>query len=695
MLGSYTASTLTASVGSAGFAPNVMMSPLRLWQQRWRRDPTCASEAQSDTFVKKSYVRERYGTAAEDGWRAMAGAFASDAFFQRMEAEIQTLTDSNASFSDADAQLLLRSRSMPSCYDGFSMSDEYFGPNGTDLPGFSFGYPSPCTSQVCASEKVAGLSRCFGPEGYFRDVWAASDYRGAIDGLLDNNWIDTDSHIVAARLQLGNAQLGCIGLFDVSFLQSVGGKWAPSFESGIACIADDGVDVPANVGTDLWSGEFIPLSYIPVYYWIVYAIAAAYLVLLIRRQLKFFFKVRRVVRLWFQQDDPSYLSSLGALISTPYVLDTAIFGLLIALLVLQVQYAYACDAIMSTQLGYRKAAVESAGLLAAVEAAYAQIKALDNSALRSSALWSLKASIGLGGIWEPSETLQNATAGFTYTSLAFDQEIPYVDFREITTSFKNTSAVSSFILVLGLIKSFRYLQVYAPLRTRYNTFSRCLPTIAYYILLIVHWQLAFVFLGQMIYGTKLYQFASLYEACAPLHAQPRFRRQLSPAETPPPSQDLTCAQLTRPPPPPRSARYLSLTSLLIGKALTAAMLINVAQDMTVGFMITSYLYVFLFVVVMSFTVSAMLISVFTESQADSSEMLRRQKERQKATVRPPYSPTPMCMRTPPSPWCHCLGATAPEQLPTVQSPVRRARRPPPRAPPSPPRAPPSTSRAPR
>ena len=74
------------------------------------------------------------------------------------------------------------------------------------------------------------------PSGFIRDVFEAHSYRAALDDLLHNGWIDDKTAIVAARLNLANAQTGCLAHADVMFEQSDAGVWYPSLDQHIACV---------------------------------------------------------------------------------------------------------------------------------------------------------------------------------------------------------------------------------------------------------------------------------------------------------------------------------------------------------------------------------------------------------------------------------------------------------------------------
>jgi hypothetical protein len=151
--------------------------------------------------------------------------------------------------------------------------------------------------------------------------------------------------------------------------------------------------------------------------------------------------------------------------------------------------------------------------------------------------------------------------------------------------YEDITGVSSFILPLLVLKFFRYFQFHKPLQMRYNKYGRTLISVLIYVVFIVHFMLAFVFLGQIIFGPHLDAFASATQC------------------------------------------FISLATLLVGNALTGAQLINLAHGMDAQMKIMAYTFIFLFIVLLCITAMSMLISVFNEAHGDSTVVIMREQQR--------------------------------------------------------------------
>ena len=654
--------SLPGSIGSEGMATNVLISSLRFFQTRWQPDLSCTQPG-FPTRIENSILRERYGKYATTGVRQ--GASMNQTVFQELNDRIDansegynawvgnrtSITRANAdihhlnstSLTPRQTRIFLQPRPVAACYQPYHATG-YFGPPGTDVPGFSYTTISsppgnqsnasftvalrlaleiqmtaaaaeaaaaaaeaaaaavraaagavfkPSSSPVCLGprlETTPGGGGCFGPSGYIRDVYAARDYRATIEELLNYEWIDDHTYVMAIRMQVVNPQIGCLIAADVSFLQSGGGTVKSDLVMGIACVESHDIQSTTDLDS-LWSGEFIPLSSIGSWTAFTYFAAFCYGLLLVRRQVKMAMKCRSASKVKPQkaggheatQDEPlTMLSAFIKFLNGPYVLDTMCLVLLFTLFVLRLRYAAVTHALMTEQLQHRRTALESSGKLAEVTDVWDQVQALSNVTLREASLRSLKSSAGLGGVWIPSDALVSEKINAT---LLFDQEIPFVDMRPITALYEDITGVSSFILPLFVLKFFRYFQFHKPLQMRYNKYGRTLISVLIYVVFIVHFMLAFVFLGQIIFGPHLDAFASTTQ----------------------------CS--------------ISLATLLVGNALTGAQLINLAHGMDVQMKIMAYTFIFLFIVLLCITAMSMLISVFNEAHGDSTVVIMREQQR--------------------------------------------------------------------
>jgi hypothetical protein len=654
--------SLPGSIGSEGMATNVLISSLRFFQTRWQPDLTCTQPG-FPTRIENSILRERYGKYATTG--ARQGASMNQTVFQELNDRINANSEeynawvgnrtsitrahadihhlNSTSLTPRQTRIFLQSRTVAACYQPYHATS-YFGPNGTDVPGFSYTtIPSPPSNQSNASFTVAlrlalvlqmtaaaaeaaaaaaestaaavraaagavfkpysspvclgprldttpGGGGCFGPSGYIRDVYAARDYRATIEELLNYEWIDDHTYVMAIRMQVVNPQIGCLIAADISFVQSGGGTVKSDLKMGIACVESHDIQSTTDLDS-LWSGEFLPLSSIGSWTAFTYFAAFCYGLLLVRRQVKMVMKSRSASKVKTQeaggheatQDEPlTMLAAFIKFLNGPYVLDTLCLVLLFTLFVLRLRYAAVTHALMTEQLQHRRTALESIGKLAEVTDVWDQVQALSNVTLREASLRSLKSSAGLGGVWIPSDALVSEKINAT---LLFDQEIPFVDMHPITALYEDITGVSSFILPLLVLKFFRYFQFQKPLQMRYNKYGRTLISVLIYVVFIVHFMLAFVFLGQIIFGPHLDAFASATQC------------------------------------------FISLATLLVGNALTGAQLINLAHGMDAQMKIMAYTFIFLFIVLLCITAMSMLISVFNEAHGDSTVVIMREQQR--------------------------------------------------------------------
>jgi len=216
---------------------------------------------------------------------------------------------------------------------------------------------------------------------------------------------------------------------------------------------------------------------------------------------------------------------------------------------------------------------------------FALMQQIPDEATRQAAVKALTMTCGLGGIYHSSSIL--AQYGIN-TTLYFDQQIPFVDMSPITDIKTNIDGLLAMTLLALTIKTGRYLQVYEPMRARYTAYGNSMITVGYYLLLLLHWQCAFVVLSMGIFGSFVNGFNTFTES------------------------------------------LWSLTALLLGNAYTGARVIYVAHSFGTAQRIVAYAFVFMYIVVMVFTASAMVISVLTEAQMDSTEVIRRRTERRAA-----------------------------------------------------------------
>jgi hypothetical protein len=290
----------------------------------------------------------------------------------------------------------------------------------------------PYSSPVCLGPRLdttPGGGGCFGPSGYIRDVYAARDYRATIEELLNYEWIDDHTYVMAIRMQVVNPQIGCLIAADISFVQSGGGTVKSDLKMGIACVESHDIQSTTDLDS-LWSGEFLPLSSIGSWTAFTYFAAFCYGLLLVRRQVKMVMKSRSASKVKTQeaggheatQDEPlTMLAAFIKFLNGPYVLDTLCLVLLFTLFVLRLRYAAVTHALMTEQLQHRQLTSCICRITRRVHWQHALGAGEVQSLLRpASTRWcsTIGPSPGLAGIGTRSCDIQFLTGCFAFCTLS-------------------------------------------------------------------------------------------------------------------------------------------------------------------------------------------------------------------------------------------------------------------------------------
>jgi hypothetical protein len=353
--------------------------------------------------------------------------------------------------SSADSRM----HHLPPCVKE-ALSKESFGAH----PAFQY-------SDGGGGRPICSATSCYGPEGYIRDVWAARDYRGAVQELMEAGWIDDMTRSVAVRLQLGNPQTGCLTIADITFMFEKSGYVNSKLVIKSACA---GMGMAFRTRDELWRGEIIPISAMHPFFITTYCFLGLYA----QRLLMVIIEViRRVARKPPAASKYKYRRGrAGATRWDAFVQQFTValvldFWLLVAMLFLfgyRIALSLIAANVSDDLLGQRRAAIEELGLMSTINDAVAELKE-QGTPLASSGLSHLYASAGYGCVWDPGElTTINGT-------IPFDLPVRFVDFSEVTEIQTAINGTHTIILFVMMLKCFRYLQVYKPLVTRFQTWS--------------------------------------------------------------------------------------------------------------------------------------------------------------------------------------------------------------------------------
>lgn len=257
---------LTGVIGDT----NNLVNPLRLFQTR-RLRINCSSSSNS---------MSSYPQPDADTLRSVSGV----------------LKDALDTIHDMFGIVRFRSGQAPACYDG-SSTDTY-GNSFADLSymdsygdnGFSYTSADSSNQEEICSHKfygIGGAGDCYGPGGFIRDIWAASDYRSAVNELMRGDWIDEDTDTVVVRIQTFNPQTGCYVFSDIIFPIDAAGVVRPELVVRTSC----------QHTSTLHGGETIWATYhLPPFFVVVYVLSGIYLLVIM---LSVLLQVGRTCRSWY------------------------------------------------------------------------------------------------------------------------------------------------------------------------------------------------------------------------------------------------------------------------------------------------------------------------------------------------------------------------------------------------------------
>ena len=467
----------------------------------------------------------------------------------------------------------------PSCMaegEGLGTSKETFG----DLPGFQYTLLTE-DSPVCNPH-----IGCIGPGAFVRDVWAAKDYRNVIDELIENRWIDNMTHTVTARMQLSNAQSGCFAFVDVIFHQTRTGKIRPFLNLDSTCSHHT---FRRGKPGDLWSGSFLALTKIPTSHIIIYCICMLYGTASLFRLLRVVYRYWVSVYASNNNEEPSWRTIWNINVAFNILQCSSIFYLLISLL----NHRHQCDRLLDL-LVERRRGLMSQGSTALLSEAAGALQDIIKTAptelsQRAQASYThLHACINYGDVWVGgNEFLDVDNVNYAHLQgavLSFDYDhIPFVDISFLCYFERSITIAKSFVMVVAIFKTFRYLQAWRPLTLRFAALGGSVPHIFAILMFILHLLIAFTFFGNLLFGAKIVDFSTF------------------------------------------ALTLFSLFSLLVGRA-------NTAKTLVENSLVTSeplgIVYLFVFVVIMCFTVSSIIIGTFTEVWADTTaEIEKRQSKK--------------------------------------------------------------------
>eukprot|EP00322_Chrysochromulina_rotalis_P026829 CAMPEP_0115845880 /NCGR_PEP_ID=MMETSP0287-20121206/9580_1 /TAXON_ID=412157 /ORGANISM="Chrysochromulina rotalis, Strain UIO044" /LENGTH=1175 /DNA_ID=CAMNT_0003299667 /DNA_START=138 /DNA_END=3665 /DNA_ORIENTATION=- len=265
---------------------NNLINPLRLMQRR-------SDKVNCSTSVGNKKL------AAENGADPTDDRFASST----VGALKTGLEDINALFAGMGGLKRWNSPETPSCRS--SGSTTTYGNGG---PGFTY-----TTEADSNQEEVCGISSarnvCVGPDGFIRDIWAASDYRNGLEELARWDWNDDGTDAVLVRLQTFNAQSGCFVFADILF---------GIFESGVVRSALRIRSACSH--NEIWQrreGHTIWRTYdLPGYYVFIYVLMGIYTLFLA-------FNILIALRTYYKRfHDEVHDSGLDAATMTSDVIET-------------------------------------------------------------------------------------------------------------------------------------------------------------------------------------------------------------------------------------------------------------------------------------------------------------------------------------------------------------------------------------
>lgn len=370
-------------------------------------------------------------------------------------------------------------------------------------------------------DPICSRHNCYGPAGFVQDVWAARDYRATVDGLLDAGWIDSFTRSVAVRLQLANPQTGCLVVADLTFKIEQSGEVTSGLRLHPACA---GLGMGSQARESLWSGEVLPVSAMHPYFITTYVLLGLYsfrlLYIVCRLLYRLVFKPKRpkpkrggkalsrqdsalTQMNIFDDEINSRFELLVTYINPGFVVDMVLLVTILSIFSYRILLSNVAADTSNFLLSSRRALLEQRGAGAAAERVEATLRS-HGSEEASAGLRDLYASAGYGCLWEPTPELVAAVGEGVNVSLPFDVPgVAFADFTRVADIYHVLDGLHSVALFLLILRFFSYLRFWRPLVTRMGPYALAVPSLLAFVVLLVHFQIAFQMLGMVLFGFNI------------------------------------------------------------------------------------------------------------------------------------------------------------------------------------------------
>jgi len=329
-------------------------------------------------------------------------------------------------------------------------------------------------------------SVCYGDDGgYVVDIFQAQHYRERIDDLIAVRppWIDENTQSVSVHLNLLNSQTGCILEASVLFEFAPGGLVYTTQDYRPICQPRYAPDVmPIQHHTY----RLLSLFYYTPFEWVVFAITAAYFLRLCFVQYKVVMIARRD-------------GTLDPFKTTGYLLDLLLLAAIALYFLLFVYERLTVNDVLNFL--YAKRIVGDAGQVANITAVSEELAAAAELGTitedeREIAASQLKNAFFLSTLWErPDLPLNTTTADFSAYANTFGslQQLAFINV--------NTHGLQGCVVLASVLKSFRYLQAWRPLATRYIGLTQTAPQILRFFFVLMHFQICFALQGHLLFAS--------------------------------------------------------------------------------------------------------------------------------------------------------------------------------------------------
>ena len=419
--------------------------------------------------------------------------------------------------------------------------------------------------QACApySTPTSPVStECYGPGGFIRDIWAAADYRDAIGHLIDHEWIDDYTSTVIVLLQLANMQTGCLITATVTFQFAPGGFVWPSYSIRPTCM-------PSMAPKYSYKPDLLDITHRSAFYLVVLSLSAVYLLRIAYSQ---YVIITKYLKTKSMEDFQSFSYWLDAL------LGLTIFAWFTIIVIEENAVRNFLYNVFTSRVQQETHHPELAARLNATRDRLIreQAQGVISTEQYTTVISHLKNSFLLSGVFNGSSVNMDT----------IDMRVPlkFDPFDYLWHFSINTRGVRSITLLACLLKSFRYLQGFGPLASRYVGLSRTGPQIFRFFLVLLHLHWAFSVLSHFIFMFKVRGFGTVWSS------------------------------------------FIQLLQLLTGRVGVAQRLIE--ADAEEG-SFRGQLFVFLYIIFVVLTGSSLVISVIVDGWENSTELILRRRAQQK------------------------------------------------------------------